>query len=207
MQEASGASGCTCTVVAVDRGTRRVTCANVGDSAAVLVLKGSVVPLTADHRLENNAEECVSSLSVSSPSPPHSVSHPYPFPSPLHAHTPTPYLPTTPAHTPRPSPLAPLHPSHPSPLTPHPLPLTRVPTRRTLKPAPKATAPKASPGMRQVRVTPMAILTTIRCERVLRCGGMISRAVDASGGPAGPLRGFPGDKPPLTTAASSHTTR
>ena len=71
-------------MVAVDRGTRQVTCANVGDSSALLVLPGRALPLTTDHRLENNAEECVSSLTPLSP-PIHPPVH---APYPTRPHTP-----------------------------------------------------------------------------------------------------------------------
>ena len=52
------AAGTTCTVVAVNRRTRLLTCANVGDSQSFLVLPaGPVTPLSVDHRLEANLEE------------------------------------------------------------------------------------------------------------------------------------------------------
>lgn len=50
-------AGTTATVVAIDRRTRWITCANVGDSHAYLVLPEELVPLGVDHRFDNNAEE------------------------------------------------------------------------------------------------------------------------------------------------------
>ena len=51
------AAGTTATVVAIDRMTRWITCANVGDSLGYLVLPEKLVPLGVDHRFDNNAEE------------------------------------------------------------------------------------------------------------------------------------------------------
>ena len=50
-------AGTTATVVAIDRRTRWITCANVGDSHAYLVLPEELVPLGVDHRFDNNADE------------------------------------------------------------------------------------------------------------------------------------------------------
>ena len=56
-QQDKDSAGTTCTVVAINQRTRLITCANVGDSQAYLVLSESIVPLGIDHRLECNAEE------------------------------------------------------------------------------------------------------------------------------------------------------
>ena len=51
------AAGTTATVVAIDRRTRSITCANVGDSHGYLVLPEKLVPLGVDHRFDTNVEE------------------------------------------------------------------------------------------------------------------------------------------------------
>lgn len=54
-------AGATCTVIAINRSTREVTCANVGDSQGYLVLPGNspgdLIALGTDHRLDTNVEE------------------------------------------------------------------------------------------------------------------------------------------------------
>ena len=50
-------AGATATVVAIDRRTRWITCANVGDSQAYMVLPEELVPLGVDHRFDTNADE------------------------------------------------------------------------------------------------------------------------------------------------------
>ena len=50
-------AGATATVVAIDRRTRWITCANVGDSQAYMVLPEKLVPLGVDHRFDDNADE------------------------------------------------------------------------------------------------------------------------------------------------------
>jgi serine/threonine protein phosphatase PrpC len=50
-------AGTTATVVAIDRRTRWITCANVGDSQAYMVLPEKLVPLAVDHRFDTNADE------------------------------------------------------------------------------------------------------------------------------------------------------
>ena len=50
-------AGTTATVVAIDRRTRWITCANVGDSLGYLVLPEKLVPLGVDHRFDTNVDE------------------------------------------------------------------------------------------------------------------------------------------------------
>ena len=62
LQPEHKSGGSTATVVALDRRNRQVTCGNVGDSLAYLVLSGAdgrpvVTPLAVDHRLQNNEAE------------------------------------------------------------------------------------------------------------------------------------------------------
>ena len=62
LQPEHKSGGSTATVVALDRRNRQVTCVNVGDSLAYLVLSGAdgrpvVTPLAVDHRLQNNEAE------------------------------------------------------------------------------------------------------------------------------------------------------
>ena len=54
---ASGHSGCTATLCAINRHRREVTTCNVGALAAVLVSRGRISTLTSDHALGNSASE------------------------------------------------------------------------------------------------------------------------------------------------------
>ena len=50
-------AGCTLTVVAYNATAGELSCANVGDSLALLVHEEDYLWLTTDHRIENNADE------------------------------------------------------------------------------------------------------------------------------------------------------